>query len=163
MTELEEYFTYKCHKGLKERKLDQKPEYQKRLKYEIDTILKMGFPGYFLIVHDFIAKARQKGIYVGPGRGSAAGSLVSYCLGITDLDPITWDLMFERFLNPARISMPDIDVDFEKERRDEVIAYVREKYGADRVAHIGTFNMMRAKAAIKSVAKTLGHPYAVGE
>jgi DNA polymerase III subunit alpha len=163
MTELDRYFTYKTQKGLAERGLADKPEYQERLKFELETIIKMGFPGYFLIVQDVINWAKANGIYVGPGRGSAAGSLVSFCLKITDLDPIRWNLLFERFLNPGRVSMPDIDIDFEKRYRDRVIEYVIKKYGQDKVAHIGTFNMQRAKAAVRSVTKTLGHPYAMGD
>jgi len=162
-TELDQYFTYKCEKGLQERGLLNEIEYRDRLRYEVKTILKMGYSGYFLIVQDFIDWARRNGIYVGPGRGSGAGSLAAYCLRITDLDPIEWDLLFERFLNPDRISMPDFDVDFEKGRREEVIAYITERYGSDHVAHIGTFNMMRAKAAINSAAKTLGHPLAIAK
>lgn len=163
MNDLNKYFEYKCWKGLEERGLQDKQVYREKLKYEIDIILKMGFPGYFLIVQDFITWARRNNIYVGPGRGSAAGSLVSYCLGITNLDPLRWDLLFERFLNPDRISMPDIDVDFEKRWRDRVIEYVTQKYGRERVAHIGTFGKQRAKAAVRSVCKTLGFPYAIGD
>lgn len=163
MSELAEYFEYKCYTGLEARGLADKPEYQKRLKYEIEVISKMGFQGYFLIVQDFINWAKSNDIYVGPGRGSAAGSLVSYCLGITGLDPIKWDLMFERFLNPARISMPDIDIDIEKRYRERVLDYVVNKYGTDYVAHIGTYNLMRAKAAVRAVCRTLGHPYQIGD
>lgn len=163
MSQLSDYFVYKCWKGLQERSLSGKEEYEKRLQFEINTILRMGYPGYFLIVQDFIDWARANDIYVGPGRGSAAGSLVSYSLGITNLDPIRWKLLFERFLNPDRISMPDIDVDIEKRFRERVIKYVMDKYGHDRVGHIGTFNLMRAKAAVKSVARTLGAPYATGD
>jgi DNA polymerase-3 subunit alpha len=163
MNELEQYFIYKCEKGLEKRGLAAKQEYRERLKFELDTIIKMGYPGYFLIVQDFINWAKRNNIYVGPGRGSAAGSLVSYCLGITDLDPIHWDLLFERFLNPARVSMPDIDVDFEKRYRDQVIQYVSDKYGHDKVAHIGTFGRMKAKSAVRHVTKTLEYPYTVGD
>jgi len=163
MNELDRYFVYKCEVGLQTRGLLNKVEYRDRLRYEMETIIKMGFPGYFLIVQDFIEWAKRNGIYVGPGRGSAAGSLVAYCLRITEIDPLKFGLLFERFLNPDRISMPDIDVDFEKRFRDRVIDYVTQKYGDDRVAHIGTFNMQRAKAAVRSIAKTLGHPYAVGD
>jgi len=126
-----------------------------RLDYELDMISDMGFTGYFLIVADFIAYARSKGIPVGPGRGSAAGSVASYCLGITTVDPIKYSLYFERFLNPERISMPDIDIDFCERRRGEVIEYVKQKYGADRVAQIVTFNSLKAKNAIRSSAKAL--------
>ena len=120
----------------------------------------MGFAGYFLVVWDFIRFARQHGIAVGPGRGSSAGSLVAYCLGITNVDPIRYGLLFERFLNPERISMPDMDIDFADDRRDEVIRYVAERYGRDRVAHIITFGTLGAKAAIRDVGRVLGMPYA---
>lgn len=131
--------------------------------YEIEVIIKMGFPGYFLVVSDFIRWAREQGIRVGPGRGSAAGSLASFALGITELDPLEHDLIFERFLNPERLSMPDIDVDFDDRRRPEVIRYVTEKYGDDRVAQIVTFGTIKAKQALKDAARVLGKPYAVGE
>ena len=134
--------------------------YRDRLRKELDMIQKMGYASYFLIVWDFISYARQKGIPVGPGRGSAAGSLVSYCLGITDIDPVKYNLLFERFLNPERISMPDIDVDFCKDRRSEVIHYVAEKYGQDHVAQIITFGTMAARAAIRDVGRALDFPYA---
>jgi DNA polymerase-3 subunit alpha len=163
MNELEQYFIYKCYKGLENRNLANKNNYKERLEFEINTIIKMGYPGYFLIVQDFINWAKANDIYVGPGRGSAAGSLVAYALGITELDPIHWDLLFERFLNPARISMPDIDIDFEKRYRDRVIEYVANKYGQDKVAHIGTFGKMKAKSAVKHVTKTFEEPYATGE
>ncbi len=134
--------------------------YRERLENEIETVKRMGFSGYFLVVSDFINFAKDRGIPVGPGRGSAAGSLVAYSLGITELDPIQYNLLFERFLNPERISMPDIDVDFCAERRDEVIKYVTDKYGADKVAQIGTFGTMSAKAVVKDVGRVLGIPYA---
>ena len=134
-------------------------EYGERLDMELETIIKMGFPGYFLIVADFIAWAKERGIPVGPGRGSGAGSLVAYALTITDLDPIRWGLLFERFLNPERISMPDFDIDFCQDRRDEVIAYVQEKYGRDRVAQIITFGSLQARAALRDVGRVLGMPY----
>jgi DNA polymerase-3 subunit alpha len=130
-----------------------------RLRYELSVISKMGFSGYFLVVWDFIAYARRKGIAVGPGRGSSAGSLVAYCLGITNVDPIRYGLLFERFLNPERISMPDMDIDFADDRRDEVIRYVVERYGEDRVAHIITFGTMGAKAVIRDVGRVLGFSY----
>ena len=130
-----------------------------RLRYELGVICKMGFAGYFLVVWDFIAYARRQGISVGPGRGSSAGSLVAYCLGITSVDPIRYGLIFERFLNPERISMPDMDIDFADDRRDEVIRYVVERYGSDRVAHIITFGTMGAKAVIRDVARVLGFSY----
>lgn len=134
--------------------------YTKRLEYELTMIKKMGFDSYFLIVWDFIKYAKSRGIPVGPGRGSAAGSLVAYCLGITEIDPIRYNLLFERFLNPERISMPDIDVDFCKDRRNEVIEYVSEKYGNDHVAQIITFGTMAAKAVIRDVGRALDIPYA---
>jgi DNA polymerase-3 subunit alpha len=130
-----------------------------RLRYELGVISKMGFSGYFLVVWDFISYARRQGIAVGPGRGSSAGSLVAYCLGITNVDPIRYGLIFERFLNPERISMPDMDIDFADDRRDEVIRYVVDRYGADRVAHIITFGTMGAKAVIRDVARVLGFSY----
>jgi DNA polymerase-3 subunit alpha len=133
--------------------------YNQRLGRELDIIEKMDYASYFLIVWDFISHAKEKGIPVGPGRGSAAGSLVSYCLGITDIDPVKYNLLFERFLNPERISMPDIDVDFCKDRRAEVISYVAEKYGKDHVAQIITFGTMAAKAAIRDVGRALDMPY----
>jgi DNA polymerase-3 subunit alpha len=130
-----------------------------RLAHELAIIEKMGFAGYFLVVWDFIHYARQQGIAVGPGRGSSAGSLVAYCLGITNMDPIRYGLLFERFLNPERISMPDMDIDFADDRRDEVIRYVAERYGHDVVAHIITFGTLGAKAAIRDVGRVLGMPY----
>src|SRR5205823_5385125 len=119
----------------------------------------LGFAGYFLFVWDFIHYARQAGIAVGPGRGSSAGSLVAYCLGITNIDPMRYGLLFERFLNPERVSMPDMDIDFADDRRDEVIRYVADKYGRDRVAHIITFGTLGAKAAIRDVGRVLGMTY----
>ncbi|MEW6738382.1 MAG: DNA polymerase III subunit alpha [Nitrospirota bacterium] len=134
--------------------------YLERLKMELQMIRKMGYSSYFLIVWDFISYARKNGIPVGPGRGSAAGSLVAFCLDITEIDPIKYNLLFERFLNPERISMPDIDVDFCKDRRPEVISYVSEKYGSDHVAQIITFGTMAAKAAIRDVGRVMDIPYA---
>src|SRR5256885_3141916 len=134
-------------------------QYEQRLARELGIIQQMRFSGYFLIVWDFIRYAKEHNIPVGPGRGSAAGSLVSYSLGITDLDPLQHELLFERFLNPERISMPDIDIDFCMNRRGEVIEYVRSKYGTDQVAQIITFNTMAAKAAIKDVGRALEMPY----
>ena len=128
-------------------------EVRERIDFELATIKGMGFPGYFLIVQDFIAAARDMGVFVGPGRGSAAGSAVAYCLGITDIDPIRYDLLFERFLNPDRISMPDIDVDFDDDGRADVLRWVTDKYGYERVAHIVTYGTMAAKSAIKDVAR----------
>ena len=136
---------------------------RKQAEYEIGIICQMGFPGYFLVVADFIMWAKNNGIAVGPGRGSAAGSIVSYALGITDLDPIVHGLMFERFLNPERLSMPDIDVDFDERGRGDVIRYVTQKWGSDRVAQIVTFGTIKAKAAIKDSCRVLGHPYALGD
>ncbi|MBI4691138.1 MAG: DNA polymerase III subunit alpha [Nitrospirae bacterium] len=148
-------------KGLIEKLGPEPPAaYRERLKREIDIIKRMDYSSYFLIVWDFITYARKNGIPVGPGRGSAAGSLVSYCLDITELDPIKYGLLFERFLNPERISMPDIDVDFCKDRRAEVISYVSEKYGKDHVTQIITFGTMAAKAAIRDVGRALDMPYA---
>ena len=134
-------------------------EYRTQLEYELDVIADMGFPGYFLIVADFIQWAKAQGIPVGPGRGSGAGSLVAYALTITDLDPLRWGLLFERFLNPERVSMPDFDIDFCQERRDEVIDYVRGEYGRDRVAQIITFGKLQARAAVRDVGRVLGLPF----
>src|ERR1700722_4146500 len=135
-------------------------DYEQRLERELGIIQQMKFPGYFLIVWDFIRYARERDIPVGPGRGSAAGSLVSYALGITDIDPLQHELLFERFLNPERVSMPDIDIDFCMNRRGEVIQYVTQKYGRDNVAQIITFGTMAAKAAIKDVGRAMDIPYA---
>ncbi len=132
-------------------------------KYEVDVIKQMGFPGYFLVVADFISWAKAQGIRVGPGRGSAAGSMASFAMGITELDPIAHGLIFERFLNPERVSMPDVDVDFDDRRRGEVIRYVTEKYGDDRVAQIVTYGTIKAKQALKDSSRVLGMPYSVGE
>jgi DNA polymerase-3 subunit alpha len=137
--------------------------YQERLDYELDVMIKMGFPGYFLVVSDLCSHARSVGIRVGPGRGSAAGSLVSYALGITALDPIKHGLLFERFLNPERISMPDIDLDFDERRRSEMIAYATQKYGEDRVAQIITYGTIKSKQALKDSTRVLGYPYAIGD
>ncbi|NDW18202.1 DNA polymerase III subunit alpha [Dysgonomonas sp. 216] len=139
---------------------DMNADTKERLSFELDTMKKMGFPGYFLIVQDFITAARGMGVAVGPGRGSAAGSAVAYCLGITDIDPIKYDLLFERFLNPDRISMPDIDVDFDDDGRGEVLRWVTEKYGQERVAHIITYGTMATKSAIKDVARVQKLPLA---
>ena len=135
-------------------------EYERRLSYEIDMIKKMKYPGYFCIVWDFIRYAREQGIPVGPGRGSAAGSFVAYCLRITDVDPIEYDLIFERFLNPERVSLPDIDIDFCERRRGEVIEYVTQKYGREQVAQIITFGTMKARAVVRDVARVMDIPYA---
>ena len=154
-----EYLQKLCDEGFAARYPDDDGTVRKRLQYEIDMIAKMGFVDYFLIVSDFIGYAKRQGIPVGPGRGSAAGSIVSYCLGITDLDPIHYSLYFERFLNPERVSMPDIDVDFCYVRRPEVIEYVTNKYGKDRVAQIVTFGTMAARNAIRDVGRALNIPY----
>jgi len=134
-----------------------------RLDYELGVIAEMGFSSYFLIVWDLIAYARRRDIRVGPGRGSAAGCCVAYCLGITDLDPLRYDLLFERFLNPGRMQMPDIDMDFDSRYRDEMIRYAAERYGRDRVAQIVTFSTIKARAAVRDAARVLGYPYAVGD
>ena len=128
-------------------------EQAERIEFELKTICKMGFPDYFLIVQDFIAAARAEGISVGPGRGSAAGSAVAYCLKITNLDPIRYQLLFERFLNPDRINMPDIDIDFDDDGRYRAFKYVEETYGKDHISHVITFGTMAAKSAIKDVAR----------
>src|SRR5579864_4421660 len=169
---LDEYFEHVAREGFTQRlpRLQQLAaagtlrctidEYEQRLSYEIDMIKRMRYSGYFLIVWDFIRYAREQGIPVGPGRGSAAGSLVAYALGITDIDPLQHELLFERFLNPERVSMPDIDIDFCMNRRGEVINYVTQKYGRDNVAQIITFGTMAAKAAIKDVGRAMDIPYA---
>jgi DNA polymerase-3 subunit alpha len=135
------------------------PEYQRRLAFETETIIKMGFPGYFLIVADFIRWAKENGVPVGPGRGSGAGSLVAYSLGITDLDPLRYGLLFERFLNPERVSMPDFDVDFCQDGRERVIEYVKNKYGSECVSQIATFGTMASKAVIRDVGRVMDFPY----
>ncbi|MGI6203975.1 MAG: DNA polymerase III subunit alpha [Anaerovoracaceae bacterium] len=154
------YLRELCNDGFEKRYPEGGKELRERLEYELSTIESMGYVEYFLIVWDFINYAKSQGIAVGPGRGSAAGSIVSYCLGITDVDPIKYGLIFERFLNPERVSMPDIDVDFCYERRHEVIEYVQRKYGADHVAQIVTFGTMKAKLAVRDVGRVLGASYA---
>ncbi len=154
------YLQELCTKGLAQRYPDDDGTLRKRMDYELDIIRTMGFVDYFLIVWDYINFCRENGIAVGPGRGSAAGSIVSYCLKITDIDPIKYNLLFERFLNPERVSMPDIDVDFCYERRPEVIEYVGQKYGADKVVQIVTFATMAAKAVIRDVGRVMDLPYA---
>jgi len=149
----DEYLEYLTYEGAKERYGDITPQIKERLDFELSTIKKMGFPGYFLIVWDLIKAAREMGISVGPGRGSAAGSAVAYCLKITDIDPIKYDLLFERFLNPDRISMPDIDIDFDEDGREKILKWVVNKYGKDHVAHIITFGTMAPKMAIRDVAR----------
>lgn len=148
-----EYLRYLVYEGAKKRWPELDEEHRERIDFELDTIKNMGFPGYFLIVQDFINAARHIDVSVGPGRGSAAGSAVAYCLGITQIDPIKYDLLFERFLNPDRISLPDIDIDFDDDGRARVLNYVTEKYGAEKVAHIITYGTMAAKMAIKDVAR----------
>jgi DNA polymerase-3 subunit alpha len=165
----EEYFRYASHEGLKERMAHlypdvaereaQMPRYVERLEFEIGTILKMGFPGYFLIVGDFINWAKNNGCPVGPGRGSGAGSLVAYALKITDLDPLQYNLLFERFLNPERVSMPDFDIDFCQSNRDRVIDYVKLKYGKDAVSQIATFGTMAARGVVRDVGRVLDMSY----
>jgi len=169
---LDDYFEHVAREGFKDRltRLRQLAntgvlrhtidEYERRLSYEIDMIKQMKYPGYFLIVWDFIRYAREQGIPVGPGRGSAAGSLVAYCLRITDVDPLDFDLIFERFLNPERVSLPDIDIDFCERRRGEVIEYVTRKYGRENVAQIITFGTMKAKAVVRDVGRVLEMPFA---
>ena len=164
-----DYFRVASHEGLENRlaqlypdearRAEERPRYVQRLDFEIETILKMGFPGYFLIVADFINWAKNNGCPVGPGRGSGAGSLVAYALNITGLDPLKYNLLFERFLNPERVSMPDFDIDFCQGNRDRVIDYVKEKYGRDAVSQIATFGTMAAKAALRDVGRVLGMGY----
>ncbi len=166
---IEEYFRLLSVEGLEERlghlypdaakREIERPRYAERLEFEINTILKMGFPGYFLIVGDFINWAKKNGCPVGPGRGSGAGSLVAYSLKITDLDPLQYNLLFERFLNPERVSMPDFDIDFCQTNRDRVIDYVKDKYGRDAVSQIATFGTMAARAAIRDVGRVLDMSY----
>jgi DNA polymerase-3 subunit alpha len=155
---LEELLESQARAGLEERYDPVPPEARERLDYELDVIQRTGYAGYFLIVADFIAYAREHGIAVGPGRGSAAGSLVAYCLGITNIEPLRYGLLFERFLNPERISMPDIDIDFRDDRRGEIIDYVKQKYGDQSVAQIITFGTMKSKAAVRDVARVLQLP-----
>ncbi|MBZ4040442.1 DNA polymerase III subunit alpha [Novilysobacter selenitireducens] len=163
---IESWLRSQAHEGL-DKRLEKAPlaeghtreDYNARLDTELDVIISMGFPGYFLIVADFINWGKAQGIPVGPGRGSGAGSLVAWALGITDLDPLPYDLLFERFLNPERVSMPDFDIDFCMDRRDEVIDYVARKYGRDRVSQIITYGTMAAKAVVRDTGRVLGHPY----
>ncbi|MCA1704411.1 MAG: DNA polymerase III subunit alpha, partial [Actinobacteria bacterium] len=162
-TTLDGYMKELVYEGIKERYPEITPEVRERAEYELRVIGEMGFAGYFLVVQDFVNWAKAQGIRVGPGRGSAAGSIVSYALNITELDPLRYDLMFERFLNPERIEMPDIDIDFDERRRGDVIRYVREKYGEDHVAQIVTYGTIKGKQAIKDAARVLGFPYAEGD
>ena len=160
----ESWFRKEAYAGLHHRFPGGIPEtHVKQAEYELGIIIQMGFPSYFLVVADFIQWSKKNGIAVGPGRGSAAGSLVAYAMGITDLDPLPHGLIFERFLNPERVSMPDVDIDFDERRRGEVIRYVTDRWGEDRVAQIATFGTIKAKAAIKDSARVLGFPYAVGD
>ena len=165
--DFDSYITDLSHKRLNELVKDfdknKKEEYVSRLDYELNQIKKMGFSSYFLIVYDFIQWSKNNDVPVGPGRGSGAGSLVAYSLGITTLDPIDHGLLFERFLNPERLSMPDFDVDFCMEKRDLVIDYVSKKYGADAVSQIATFGTMAARAVVRDVARAMGKPYALGD
>jgi len=166
---IEDYLRTQARSGLEKRlaalypdeakRAEVAPRYQERLEFEAKTIIQMGFPGYFLIVADFINWAKTHGVPVGPGRGSGAGSLVAYSLGITDLDPLRYDLLFERFLNPERVSMPDFDIDFCQDGRDRVIDYVKDKYGAQCVSQIATFGTMAAKAVVRDVGRVLSMPY----
>jgi DNA polymerase-3 subunit alpha len=166
---LDDYMRQRSHAGLQERMVHLYPdeaeraarmsEYVERLEFELGTIIQMGFPGYFLIVSDFINWAKNNGVPVGPGRGSGAGSLVAYSLAITDLDPLAYDLLFERFLNPERVSMPDFDIDFCQDGRDRVIQYVKDRYGHDAVSQIATFGTMAAKAVLRDVGRVLDLPY----
>ncbi len=151
------------NEGFTERFGEGTEEYRSRIEYELDLIEKMGFPTYFLVVADFINWARSQKIPVGPGRGSGAGSLVCYCMGITDVDPIRYGLYFERFLNPARVSLPDLDIDFCKERRGEVIEYVRRKYGEDKVAQIGTYAVFKPRGSLRDFSRVLGYDRSVGD
>ena len=158
------WFVKEVQRGLEYRYPSGVPdEVQSRADYEVSVILDMGFPGYFLVVSDFIKWAKEQGIRVGPGRGSGAGSMVAYAMRITDLDPIEHGLLFERFLNPDRVSMPDFDVDFDDRRRGEVIEYVEEKYGDDRVAQVITYGVMKTKNSLKDAARVLDYPYAMGD
>jgi DNA polymerase-3 subunit alpha len=157
----DEYLEKLCKQGLTKRDFGENSEQaKKQLEYELSIIKKTGFASYFLIVQDLVNWAKGSGIVVGPGRGSAAGSIVSYLLNITNVDPLKYKLLFERFLNPERISMPDIDMDFADIRRDEVVNYVSKKYGNDHVAQIITFGTMAARAAIRDAGRALGYPYA---
>ncbi|HEV8539027.1 MAG TPA: DNA polymerase III subunit alpha, partial [Bacteroidota bacterium] len=160
---LEEYLDRLAHEGLTRRYASPAKETEERLELELSVIKRMGYAGYFLITQDFINEAKKMGVAVGPGRGSAAGSLVSYALGITDVDPLKYDLLFERFLNPDRVSMPDIDIDFSDDRRDRVIEYVKKKYGSDSVSQIITFGTLSSRAVLKDVGRVLGVPLNVIE
>ncbi|MGO1594573.1 MAG: DNA polymerase III subunit alpha, partial [Ancrocorticia sp.] len=158
------WFVKEVERGLHVRFGGQIPQdVRERADYEVGVITQMGYPGYFLVVADYIKWAKEHGIRVGPGRGSGAGSMVAYALEITELDPIKYDLLFERFLNPERVSMPDIDVDFDERRRGEVIEYVEQKYGADKVSQVVTFGTIKTKQALKDAARVQGYPFEMGE
>ncbi len=154
----DEYLAHLTWTGAKERYREITSEIEARLNFELFTIKTMGFAGYFLIVSDFIVAGKKMGVFVGPGRGSAAGSVVAYCIGITNIDPIKYNLLFERFLNPDRKSMPDIDTDFDDEGRQKVLNYVVDKYGKNQVAQIITYGTMAAKMSIKDVARVMDLP-----
>ncbi len=156
----DDYLKYLTYEGAKKRYPELTTEIKERIDFELETIKKTGYPGYFLIVQDFTSKAREMGVSVGPGRGSAAGSAVAYCIGITNVDPIAYDLLFERFLNPDRVSLPDIDIDFDDEGRDKVLDYVIQKYGHNQVAQIITYGTMAAKSSIKDCARVMELPLA---
>ena len=161
---MESWFITECWKGMDHRFHGDIPEdCRKQAEYEIGVIVQMGFPGYFLVVADYINWAKARGIRVGPGRGSGAGSMVAYAMGITELNPLRHGLIFERFLNPERISMPDIDVDFDERRRDEVIEYVKHKYGSDKISQVVTYGVIKAKQSLKDSSRVMGYPYAVGD
>lgn len=153
-----EYLAHLTYEGAKKRYKEITPEIKERLDFELEVVKNMGFPGYFLIVQDFTTEARKRGVWVGPGRGSAAGSAVAFCIGITNIDPIKYKLLFERFLNPERVSMPDIDIDFDDEGRDKIIEYVVNKYGHTQVAQIITYGTMAAKSSIRDVARVMDLP-----
>ena len=161
---MESWFVSECWRGMERRFNGDIPaECRAQAEYEIGVITQMGFPGYFLVVADYINWAKSRGIRVGPGRGSGAGSMVAYAMGITELNPLRHGLIFERFLNPERISMPDIDVDFDERRRDEVIEYVRQKYGSDKISQVVTYGVIKAKQSLKDSSRVMGYPYAVGD
>jgi len=154
----DEYLRVLTYEGAKKRYGDITVAVKERLDFELEVIRKSGYPGYFLIVQDFTTTARQMGVSVGPGRGSAAGSAVAYCVGITNVDPIKYDLLFERFLNPERVSMPDIDIDFDDVGRQKVIDYVIDKYGRNQVAQIITYGAMKAKSSLRDVGRVMNIP-----
>ncbi|MCI0480274.1 MAG: DNA polymerase III subunit alpha, partial [Candidatus Dadabacteria bacterium] len=159
----DEYLNKLTREGIVQRYQEITPEIEERMAHELRVIMGMGYAGYFLITYDFINNARKSGVVVGPGRGSAAGSIVSYALGITNVDPLKYGLLFERFLNPDRVSMPDIDIDFSDTKRDRVIEYVKEKYGSDSVSQIITFGTLSARAVLKDVGRVLGVPLNIVE